>query len=64
MKHEKIVPGVNIPIYSKFKIKEKNPLVIVLAWNFYNEIKLNNKNISNNFINIKDLEKKINLFLI
>ena len=57
LKHEKIVPGVNIPIYSKFKIKEKNPLVIVLAWNFYNEIKLNNKNISNNFINIKDLEK-------
>jgi len=57
LKHGKVVPGVNIPIYSKYKIKEKNPLVIVLAWNFYNEIKLNNKNISNNFINIKDLEK-------
>ena len=38
-------------------MKEKNPLVIVFAWNFYNEIKLNNKNISNNFINIKDLEE-------
>ena len=57
LKHNKIVPGVNIPIYSKLKMKEKNPLVIVFAWNFYNEIKLNNKNISNNFINIKDLEE-------
>ena len=57
LKHNKIVPGVNIPIYSKLKIKEKNPLIIVLAWNFYNEIKLNNKKISNKFINIKDLEE-------
>ena len=56
LKHNKIVPGVNIPIYSKSKIREKNPTVIVLAWNFYNEIKSNNKNISNKFINIKDLE--------
>ena len=56
LKHNKIVPGVNIPIYSKSKIREKNPTVIVLAWNFYNEIKSNNKNISNKFINVKDLE--------
>ena len=50
------MPGVNIPIYSKSKIREKNPAVIVLAWNFYNEIKSDNKNISKKFINIKDLE--------
>jgi len=27
-----------------------------LAWNFYEDIKKNNKNLSDNFINIKDLE--------
>ncbi len=57
LKHNKIIPGVNIPIYSKSQIKEKNPALLVLAWNFYNEIKFNNKNISNKFINIKELEK-------
>ena len=57
LKHNKFVPGVKIPIKSKKTIadKEKN-CVLVLAWNFFNEIKKNNKNISNNFINIKDLE--------
>ena len=57
LKHGKYVPGVNIPIFSKDKIKEKNPIVIVLAWNFFEDIKKNNKEISNNFINIKSLEK-------
>ena len=57
-KHNKIIPGVGIPIYSKNKIKEKNPTVLVLAWNFYDDIKSNNKKISDNFINIKDLENK------
>ena len=57
-KHNKIIPGVGIPIYSKNKIKEKNPAVLVLAWNFYDDIKSNNKKISDNFINIKDLENK------
>ena len=33
--------------------------MLVLAWNFYEEIKKNNSNLSNNFINIKDLENKI-----
>ena len=59
LKHCKLIPGVNIPIYSKDKIKDNNALVLVLAWNFFEEIKKNNKNLSNNFINIKDLEKKI-----
>ena len=57
-KHNKIIPGVGIPIYSKNKIKEKKPAVLVLAWNFYDDIKSNNKKISDNFINIKDLENK------
>ena len=59
LKHGKYVPGVKIPIVSKDKVKENNPAVLVLAWNFFEEIKKNNKNLSNNFINIKDLEKKI-----
>ncbi len=58
LKHGKIVPGVNIPIYSKEKVKDKNPTVIVLAWNFFEEIKQNNATISKNFINIKSLEKQ------
>ena len=57
LKHKKFVPGVKIPIISKDKILKKNPLILVLAWNFYDEIKKNNSKLSNNFKNIKDLEK-------
>jgi len=57
LKHNKFIPGVLIPIKNKKNIKEKNPLILVLAWNFYNEIKKNNSILSNKFINIKDLEK-------
>ena len=46
-----------IPIKDKKVLKEKNAIILVLAWNFYNEIKKNNSNLSNNFVNIKDLEK-------
>jgi nucleoside-diphosphate-sugar epimerase/dTDP-4-dehydrorhamnose 3,5-epimerase-like enzyme len=56
LKHNKFIPGVNISIKSKSKIKNKNNILIVLAWNFYNDIKKNNINLSDNFINIKDLE--------
>jgi predicted dehydrogenase len=50
--------GEIIDIYPFSKsLKEKNVLILVLAWNFYNEIKKNNLILSNNFINIKDLEK-------
>ena len=55
LKHNKIIPGVNIPIYSKDKISNNKSTIIVLAWNFYDDIKKNNKNISKNFINIKSL---------
>jgi nucleoside-diphosphate-sugar epimerase/2-polyprenyl-3-methyl-5-hydroxy-6-metoxy-1,4-benzoquinol methylase len=57
LKHNKIVPGVNIPIYSKKKLKKKADNILVLAWNFFKEIKDNNKSLSKNFINIKDLTK-------
>ena len=59
LKYGKFIPGVKIPIFSKAKLKKKTSKIIVLAWNFYNDIKKNNSNLSKNFINIKDLEKKI-----
>ena len=58
LKHNKFIPGVKIPIKDKNKFTSKNnDIVLVLAWNFFNEIVEKNKNLSNNFINIKDLEK-------
>ncbi len=57
LKHNKLIPGVKIPIKNKSSIKNKNNALIVLAWNFYQEIKKNNQELSENFINIKDLEK-------
>ena len=56
LKHNKLIPGVKIPIYPKSKIKEKNGTALVLAWNFFDDIKKNNKSLFNKFINIKDLE--------
>ena len=56
LKHNKFIPGVNIPIKNKSKIKNKKNTLLVLAWNFYNDIKKNNSNLSNHFVNIKDLE--------
>jgi len=58
LKHKKFVPGVKIPIYSKDKISKKKPLVLVLAWNFYDEIKKNNSKIGKKFISIKSLESE------
>ena len=57
LKHGKFIPGVKIPIFGKDSISNKNNTILVLAWNFYNDIKENNKELSNDFINIKDLEK-------
>ena len=55
-KHDKFVPGVKIPIKSKSFIKNKNNALLVLAWNFYDDKKKNNSNLSNNYFNIKELE--------
>jgi C-methyltransferase. len=56
LKHGKFVPGVNIPIVSKDKIADKNNTILVLAWNFYEDIKKNNFKLSDSFVSIKDLE--------
>ena len=56
LKHNKYIPGVKIPIKNKLQIKNKDNTLLVLAWNFYDDIKKNNADLSNNFVNIKDLE--------
>tara|TARA_Y100000590_G_scaffold28556_1_gene31996 strand:- start:1730 stop:3604 length:1875 start_codon:yes stop_codon:yes gene_type:complete len=57
LKQGKVIPGVNIPIISKENIKKKPDKLIVLAWNFFKEIKRENSHLSKQIINIKDLEK-------
>ena len=47
---------MKIPIKNKSQIKSKRNTMVVLAWNFFQEIKKNNLELSDNFINIKDLE--------
>ena len=56
LKHNKFIPGVKIPIKNKSKIVNKNNTLLVLAWNFFKDIKKNNSELSNNFVNIKELE--------
>ena len=57
LKHGKYLPGVNISIVGKDKISNKIDCILVLAWNFFDDIKKNNKSLSKKFVNIKDLEK-------
>ncbi len=61
LKHNKILPGVRIPIFSKEKIETDKPdVIVVMAWNFFKEILSNNKKIIDSgvtFVSIKDLEK-------
>ena len=57
LKHGKFLPGMKIPIISKDGIKEKFDYAVVLAWNFFEEIKKRNNNFAHKFISIKDLEK-------
>ena len=56
-KHGKFLPGMKIPITSKKNLKEKPDYMLVLAWNFFEEIKEKNRDLANQFLNIKDLEK-------
>jgi nucleoside-diphosphate-sugar epimerase/SAM-dependent methyltransferase/quercetin dioxygenase-like cupin family protein len=62
LKNNKIIPGVNIPIKNKEYCYNNLPeIIIVLAWNFFNEIVNNNKDLVDRgirFINIKDLQDK------
>ena len=56
LKVGKFIPGVNIEIKEKTS-KDKNKCILVLAWNFFEEIKKNNSSLTKNFVNIKELEK-------
>jgi len=60
LKHNKIIPGVNIPIYDVDYLIEKDiKVVIVLAWNFFDYIVDKNKSLIDKgvrFISIKELE--------
>ena len=57
LKHGKYIPGVKIPIFNKNRVQDKNATILVLAWNFFNEIKSNNADLAEDFVSIKDLEK-------
>ena len=58
LKIGKFIPNVNVEICSKRSLKNINfDDVIVLAWNYFDEIKKNNKKLGKNFININELEK-------
>ena len=60
LKHNKIIPGVNIPIYNvDYLIKKDIKVVIVLAWNFFDYIADKNRSLIEKgfrFISIKELE--------
>ena len=55
-KQGKFLPGMKIPIISKEKLKKKPDYALVLAWNFFEEIKKKNSDLAHKFISIKDLE--------
>ena len=56
LKHGKFLPGMKIPITSKSSIKGKVDCAVVLAWNFFQEIKKNNGDLAHKLVSIKDLE--------
>ncbi len=60
LKIGKFIPGVDIPIVDKGHVARNIPdVIIVLAWNFFDEIVKNNQELVNDgikFISIKDLQ--------
>ncbi len=56
LKHGKYLPGMKIPIVSKDKLGKKSDCALVLAWNFFEEIKKKNRDLADKFVSIKDLE--------
>ena len=65
LKHNLFVPGVNIPIKKKDNLRKDLPdYILVLAWNFFDDIKANNAELVElgcKFVTLKDLsENKIN----
>ena len=57
LKQGKFVPGVKIPIKNKKSVKNNKNTMLVLAWNFFKEIKKNNQSLSEDFLDIKKLEE-------
>ena len=57
LKQGKFLPGVKIRIKSKQNLNGKPDCLIVLAWNFFDEIKKNNSDLADKFVSIKELEK-------
>ena len=58
LKQGKYLPGVKIPIVNNNKKIAPNSCLLVLAWNFYNEIKKKNEYKFKKIFNIKSLEKR------
>jgi dTDP-4-dehydrorhamnose 3,5-epimerase-like enzyme len=62
LKVNKIIPGIRVPIKSINELKTDKPdLVVVMAWNFFDEILKNNQDLVEmgvKFISIMDLHKK------
>jgi 2-polyprenyl-3-methyl-5-hydroxy-6-metoxy-1,4-benzoquinol methylase len=62
LKHGRYIPNAKIPIVSKTMIDKIKPnIIIVFAWNYYDEILKNNTKLIEDgikFINIKDLENE------
>ena len=58
LKQGKYLPGVKIPIVNNNKKIPPNSYLLVLAWNFYNEIKKKNEYKFKKIFNIKSLEKR------
>ena len=60
LKHNKFLPGMKIPITTKENaIKNPPDYILVLAWNFLDDIKTNNKELLDKgckFITLKDLD--------
>jgi len=56
LKQGKFLPGMKIPIVSRNSIRGKPDCAVILAWNFFDEIKKNNSNLAHKLISIKDLE--------
>ena len=54
LKQGKFLPGMKIPIIAKKDLKKKPNYALVLAWNFFDEIKKNNRDLAHKFISIKD----------
>ncbi len=62
LKQNKLIPGVDISIKKPVSKKIKSSLLVVLAWNYFKEIKEKNLKYFNKIISIKDLENdKLNI---